>query len=91
MCENGKMRPIETIPGGAGGRGVGGFEENDGGVNSTMICCCKNLCKCHNVPPIQQSYDNNNNKNLSSKTSGTDTFYDEFEKVPSPHKQKTED
>jgi hypothetical protein len=24
-----------------------------GGVNSTMIHC-KNFCKCHNVPPVQQ-------------------------------------
>jgi hypothetical protein len=23
------------------------------GVNSTMIFC-KNFCKCHNVPPVQQ-------------------------------------
>jgi hypothetical protein len=31
----------------------GGIKENDGGVNSTMIYC-KNLCKCHNVPLVQQ-------------------------------------
>jgi hypothetical protein len=35
MYENGKMRPVETIPG-MGGEGI---KENDGGVNST-----KNLC-----------------------------------------------
>jgi hypothetical protein len=34
------------------------------GMNSTMICC-KNFCKCHNVPPVQQQYDNK--KNLQIK------------------------
>jgi hypothetical protein len=45
MYENGKMRPVETIP------GMGGEEikENGGGVNSGMIYC-KNFYKCHNVP-----------------------------------------
>jgi hypothetical protein len=33
MYENGKMKPVETIPGG-GGEGI---KENDGGVNSTVI------------------------------------------------------
>jgi hypothetical protein len=28
MCDNGKMRPAETIPGMGGGRGI---KENDGG------------------------------------------------------------
>jgi hypothetical protein len=42
---NGKMRPVETIPGMRGGR----IKENDGGLNSTMIYC-KNFCKCHNIP-----------------------------------------
>jgi hypothetical protein len=34
----------------------GKIKENDGGVNSSMIylICCKNSCKCHNVPPAQQ-------------------------------------
>jgi hypothetical protein len=27
------------------------------GVSSTMIHC-KNVCKCHNVPSVQQQYDN---------------------------------
>jgi hypothetical protein len=48
MYENGKMRPLETIPGMVG-RGI---KEDDGGVNSTMICC-KNFSKCHNVPTVQ--------------------------------------
>jgi hypothetical protein len=43
MYENGKMRPIETIP----RMGVKGRIME--GVNSTMIYC-KNVCKCHNVP-----------------------------------------
>jgi hypothetical protein len=33
MYENGKTRPVETVPGMRGGR----LQENDGGVNSTMI------------------------------------------------------
>jgi hypothetical protein len=49
MYENGKMRPVETIPG-MGGREL---KENDGGVNSTMIYC-KNFYKCHNVLRVQQ-------------------------------------
>jgi hypothetical protein len=35
MYENGKMRPVETIP----GMGRGGIKENYGGVNSTVIYC----------------------------------------------------
>jgi hypothetical protein len=45
MYENGKMRPVETIP----GIGEGEVKENDGGGY------CKNFCKCHNVP----QYNNN--------------------------------
>jgi hypothetical protein len=51
MYGSGKMRPAETIP------GMGGIKENDGGVNSTMIQC-KNFCKCHNVPSVEQYYHN---------------------------------
>jgi hypothetical protein len=49
VYENGKMRPAETIP----EMGEEGIKENGGGVNSTMIHC-KNFCKCHNAPPVQQ-------------------------------------
>jgi hypothetical protein len=49
MYVNGKMIPIETIPGN-GGREI---KENDRGGNSTMIYF-KNFCKCHNVPPAQK-------------------------------------
>jgi hypothetical protein len=49
MYENGKMRPVETIP----GMEERGRKENDEGVNSTMIYC-KNFCNCHNVSPVQQ-------------------------------------
>jgi hypothetical protein len=51
MYENGKMRWVETIPRIRGGR----IKENDGGgeINYDMIYC-KNFCKCHNVPPLQQ-------------------------------------
>jgi hypothetical protein len=47
MHENGKMRPVETIPG-IGGEGIKRMME---GVNSTMVNC-KNFGKCHNVPPV---------------------------------------
>jgi hypothetical protein len=49
MYEDGKMRPVETVPGMEGG----GIKENYGGVNSILLYW-KNLCKCHNVPPVQQ-------------------------------------
>jgi hypothetical protein len=42
MYENGKMRPVDTIPGMRGW----GIKENGGGVNST-ITYYKNFCKCH--------------------------------------------
>jgi hypothetical protein len=44
MYENGKMRPVETIP----GMGREGIKGNDGGVNSIMIYLiyCKNFYKC---------------------------------------------
>jgi hypothetical protein len=48
MYKNGKMRPIETIL---------RMEERDKRmmerVNLTEINC-KHLCKCHNIPPVQQ-------------------------------------
>jgi hypothetical protein len=50
MHENGKMRPVEALP---GMQEEGRMKENNGGVNSTMKYC-KNFGKCHNVPPIQQ-------------------------------------
>jgi hypothetical protein len=43
VYENGKMRPVETIP----EMGERRIKENDGGVNSTVIDC-KDFCKCHN-------------------------------------------
>jgi hypothetical protein len=48
MYLNGKMIPIEMIP----GIGGGGIKESGRGVNSSMICLiyCKNFCKFHNVP-----------------------------------------
>jgi hypothetical protein len=49
MNENGKMRPVETIP----RMGEGRIQEINGGMNSTMKYC-KNFCKCHNVSPVQQ-------------------------------------
>jgi hypothetical protein len=58
MYENGKMRPVETIPGMGGGR----IQENDGRGELSMIYLtyCKNFYKCHNVPPTQH----NNKKNF---------------------------
>jgi hypothetical protein len=49
MYVNAKMITVETIPGIGGGE----VKENGGRVNSSMIYLihCKNLCKCHNVPP----------------------------------------
>jgi hypothetical protein len=49
MYVNGKMRPVETVPGmGRGGK----IKKNGEGVNSIMIYLIhlKNICKCHNVP-----------------------------------------
>jgi hypothetical protein len=51
MYENGKMRPVETIP----GMGGGGIKENDGGVNSTMMYYYKNFGECHNVSPCSNN------------------------------------
>jgi hypothetical protein len=39
------MRLVETISGMRGDKGEW--------VNSTIVNC-KNFCKCHNVPPVQQ-------------------------------------
>jgi hypothetical protein len=44
-----KRRPVETIP----GMERVGIKEMMEGVMSTTIYC-KNFCKCHNVPPVQQ-------------------------------------
>jgi hypothetical protein len=46
MYENGKMRPVETIPGMQGG----GYKGEDGDGEFSMTYC-KNICKCHSVPP----------------------------------------
>jgi hypothetical protein len=47
MYENGNKRYTGTSR-----NGGGDVKENDR-VISTMIYC-KNFCKCHNVPPVQQ-------------------------------------
>jgi hypothetical protein len=46
------MIPAETIQ----GIGEGLRNENNGGMNSSMIHLihCKNFCKCHSVPTVQQ-------------------------------------
>jgi hypothetical protein len=45
------MRPIETIT----WMGEGGMKENDGVYHSlSSVINCKNFCKCHNVPQVQQ-------------------------------------
>jgi hypothetical protein len=49
IYENGKMRPVETLPR-VGGEGIKG---NDGEVNSTMIYYT-NFYRYHNVSPAQQ-------------------------------------
>jgi hypothetical protein len=46
VCVNGKMIPVENIP------GMGeGIKDNDGRVNSSMVYLtyCNNFCKCHRV------------------------------------------
>jgi hypothetical protein len=48
MYENGKMRPVKTIP----GIGLGRIRENDGGAEFNYDILY-NLCKCHNVPQVQ--------------------------------------
>jgi hypothetical protein len=49
MYENGKMRHVEIVPGMEGGW----IKENDGGGEFSYDSC-KNICKCHNVLPVQQ-------------------------------------
>jgi hypothetical protein len=52
MYVDGKMKPVETIP----GMGVGGIKENNGGDEfnyDIFDILFKNFCKCHNVPPAQ--------------------------------------
>jgi hypothetical protein len=43
------MKPVETIP----RIGEGGIKENNGG-DECNYDILKELCKCHNVPPVQQ-------------------------------------
>jgi hypothetical protein len=45
-----KILPIETVLGMVVGEGLGRMME---GMNSSLIYLtyCKNICKCHNVPP----------------------------------------
>jgi hypothetical protein len=62
MYENGKMRPVETIP----GMDRGGIKENDQGMSSTTICCT-NFCKCQNVPQYNNNIINNNTHKKSRK------------------------
>jgi hypothetical protein len=49
LYENGKVRPVETIP----GRGEGRIKENDGRGEFNYEYCMK-FGKCHNVPKVQQ-------------------------------------
>jgi hypothetical protein len=58
------MRPIETVPGINGGRGI---KENDEDVNSTMIYC-KNFGKCHNTPSIIIFFKGQKKKQFNSLT-----------------------
>jgi hypothetical protein len=48
MYANAKMRPVESIS------GMGGGIKEDvrrGEFNSDIFNICRNICKCHNVPP----------------------------------------
>jgi hypothetical protein len=44
-----KMKSVDMIP----GMREGEIKDNDEGVKSRMTYC-KNFCKCHSVPPVQQ-------------------------------------
>jgi hypothetical protein len=50
MCENGTVRPVETVL----RRQGAGIKEKDEGVEGVNIIeiYCKHLHKCHNVPPV---------------------------------------
>jgi hypothetical protein len=50
MYVNGKMIPVETVP----GVGRVGMKVNGEGGEFSMkyLVYCKNFCKCHNVPPL---------------------------------------
>jgi hypothetical protein len=52
MYANGKMRPVETTP------GMGEREQRRMMEEDSTMKCCKNFCKCLNVP----QYNNNKNK-----------------------------
>jgi hypothetical protein len=56
MYQNGKMLRMEE----------GGIKKKDGGINLIKIYC-KNCCKCYNVPPVEQLYDNTKRKNKNAK------------------------
>jgi hypothetical protein len=49
MYVNGKMIPVETVPGIRGGR----MKESsgEGEFKYDIFDTCKNLCKCYSVPP----------------------------------------
>jgi hypothetical protein len=55
MYVNGKLIPVKTLL--WMGRGRRKWKRMVEGVNSSLIylICCKNLCKCHNVPPTQHN------------------------------------
>jgi hypothetical protein len=44
----------------------GGVQESDGGGNSSMtyLIHCKNLCKCHNIPPPSTTINGKNRKKI---------------------------
>jgi hypothetical protein len=50
MCENGTVRPVETVL----RRQGAGIKEKDEGVEGVNLIeiYCKHLHKCHNVPPV---------------------------------------
>jgi hypothetical protein len=47
MHVSAKKIPVETTPGIKGG----GIKESCGGGEFKYLMHCKNLCKCYNVPP----------------------------------------
>jgi hypothetical protein len=53
-----KMENETSLP----GMGGGGLKENDGRGEFNYDTHCKNFCKCHSVPLVQQKYENKKGK-----------------------------
>jgi hypothetical protein len=63
MYVNAKMITVENIP------GIGGGRDKDSSL--IYLIHCKNICKCHNIPPSSTTINKQKNK---KKTFGTKTM-----------------